>query len=189
MIPETILSILLGLGLAASVGFRVFVPLFVLSLSAHFNIIPLHENWIWIGSTTAMMTFGIATLIEIVAYLIPWVDHLLDLITIPLATIAGTLVMLATISNLDPLLSWTLAIIAGGGTATLIKSSSSTQRLASTTTTAGTANPLISSVETLGSFGISTLSIFFPLLSFLLLLFLFWILYKFFRILKPKNRD
>ncbi|MCB0460994.1 MAG: DUF4126 domain-containing protein, partial [Flavobacteriaceae bacterium] len=78
MTPETIFSILLGIGLAASVGFRVFVPLFTLSLASYYEIIPLNESWQWVGSMPAMITLGIATIVEIVAYVIPWLDNLLD---------------------------------------------------------------------------------------------------------------
>ena len=83
--PETILSILLGIGLAASVGFRVFLPLFALSLASFFDVIPLNENWNWIGDSTALIILGIATFVEILAYLIPWIDNMLDVIALPLA--------------------------------------------------------------------------------------------------------
>jgi hypothetical protein len=169
------------------VGFRVFVPLFALSLAAHFHIVPLNENWIWIGSNTALLTLGIATLVEIVAYMIPWLDHLLDLITVPLATIAGTAVMVSTLANLDPTLTWALAIIAGGGTATAIKTGTSATRLTSTSTTAGIANPLISTVETGTSIGISALSIFFPVISIIVLGIILWLINKFFKLFKTKT--
>jgi Kef-type K+ transport system membrane component KefB len=68
---ETILSIFLGVGLAASVGFRIFLPLFFLSLAAYFNVWELNENWQWIGSLTALIVLGVATIVEIFAYFIP----------------------------------------------------------------------------------------------------------------------
>lgn len=98
MTVETIISIFLGIGLAASVGFRVFVPLFVLSLAAYFNLWELNESWQWIGSLAAVITLGVATLVEITAYYIPYVDNLLDSIAIPLATVAGTAVMVSTVA-------------------------------------------------------------------------------------------
>ena len=183
---ETIFSIILGIGLAASVGFRVFVPLFALSLASYFDKIPLNANWEWIGSPTALMILGIATIVEIAAYLIPWLDHLLDTITIPLATIAGTAIMVSTVANLDPALTWALAIIAGGGTATAIKTSTSSTRLASTGTTAGMANPLISTLETGTSIGISALAIFLPIIAIIIVLILFFLMYKVFKLFKAK---
>lgn len=102
---ESIISICLGIGLAASAGFRVFLPLFALSLAAHFNLWELNESWLWIGSLMAVITLGAATLIEIAAYYIPFVDNLLDTIAIPLATIAGTAVMVSTVVDLSPIIT------------------------------------------------------------------------------------
>ena len=103
---ETIISICLGIGLAASVGFRVFLPLFVLSLSSYFNLWELNESWQWIGSLTAVITLGVATLVEITAYYLPFIDNLLDTIAIPLATVAGTAVMVSTVVDLSPMITW-----------------------------------------------------------------------------------
>lgn len=185
--PEIIVSILIGIGLAASVGFRIFVPLFALSLASHFNIIPLNESWQWVGSSVAIVTLGAATIIEILAYFIPFLDNLLDTIAVPLAAIAGTAVMVATVSDLDPAITWALAIIAGGGTAAAIKGSTSTTRLASTATTAGIANPVISTVETGTSIVMSVFSIFIPILAIILVAFIFWLLFKFFKLFKPSK--
>jgi hypothetical protein len=122
---DIIISIFLGIGLAAAVGFRVFLPLLVLSLAGYFDIIPLNDSWQWAGSLVAVIIMGVATLIEIGGYYIPWVDNALDTIAIPLAAIAGTAVMVATMAELDPVVTWALAIIAGGGTAAAIKGSAS----------------------------------------------------------------
>ncbi len=129
MRSDTILSIFLGIGLAASVGFRVFLPLFALSLASYFGIWELNESWQWIGSLAAVITLGVATVVEIFAYYIPYVDNLLDSIAIPLAAIAGTAVMVSTVADLSPVITWSLAIIAGGGTATAISGASSATRL------------------------------------------------------------
>jgi len=118
---ETILSICLGLGLAASVGFRVFLPLLVVSLASYYNVIPLGVEWQWVRGTTALLVLGVATFMEILAYYIPWFDNLLDTISVPLAAIAGTLVMVSTTAHLSPVATWALVIIAGGGTAAIIK--------------------------------------------------------------------
>ena len=140
--PDTIISLFLGIGLAASAGFRVFLPLFALSFAAYLGVWELNDNWQWIGSLTALITLGIATVVEIFAYFIPWVDNALDTIALPLAGIAGTAAVVSTASNMDPVITWSLAIIAGGGTATAIKGANATGRLTSTGTTGGLANPL-----------------------------------------------
>lgn len=170
MTPETIISIFLGIGLATSVGFRVFVPLFALSLAGHYNIIPLNENWLWVASTPAIITLAIATFSEIFAYYIPWFDNLLDTIAVPLATIAGTAVMVSTVADLSPIITWSLAIIAGGGTASIIKTSTASTRITSTATTGGLGNPIIATVETGTSMIMSMFSIFLPVVAILFVL-------------------
>lgn len=183
---ETILSLCLGIGLAASAGFRVFLPLFALSLAAYFNVWELNESWSWIGGTTAVVTLGIATFVEILAYYIPVVDNALDAIAIPLATVAGTAVMVSTVADLSPVITWALAIIAGGGTAAAIKSSAGATRLGSTVSTAGIANPVVSTVETGTSVIMSIVSIFLPILALVLVVFIFYIVFKLYKKLEPK---
>ncbi|RUA06588.1 MAG: DUF4126 domain-containing protein [Flavobacteriia bacterium] len=186
---QTVLSIFLGIGLAASVGFRIFLPFFVLSIASYFQIIPLNENWQWIGSQVAMITLGVATVVEILAYLIPWVDHILDVIAVPLAAVSGTAIMLSTVSDIDPFFTWILAIIAGGGTAAAIKTSTSTTRLASTATTAGFANPVISLVETVTSVLLSLMSVFVPVLAIVLLIVIFRVIYKMYHKMVPTGKN
>ncbi|CAH8286241.1 uncharacterized protein DUF4126 [Mariniflexile fucanivorans] len=178
---ETIISICLGIGLSASVGFRVFLPLFALSLATFFDVWQLNDSWQWIGSTTALITLGVATVVEIFAYFIPYVDNLLDSISVPLAALAGTAVMLSTVSDLSPVVTWALAIIAGGGTAAAISGTSSATRLTSTATTGGMANPIVSTVETGTSIIMSIVSIFLPFLAIILVFLLFFVIFKFYK--------
>ncbi|MEL0456245.1 DUF4126 domain-containing protein [Flavobacteriaceae bacterium SZ-1-7] len=185
MTVETIISICLGIGLAASVGFRVFLPLFALSLASYFDVWQLNESWLWIGSTPALITLGVATLVEIFAYFIPYIDNLLDSIAVPLAALAGTAVMLSTVADLSPVITWSLAIIAGGGTAAAVAGTSSATRLTSTATTGGLGNPLVSAVETGTSIVMSVLSIFLPILAAVLVLGIFIIIFKLYKKFKP----
>ncbi|MBU2940114.1 DUF4126 domain-containing protein [Lacinutrix sp. C3R15] len=181
MTTEAVLSIFLGVGLAASVGFRVFVPLFALSLAAHFNVWELNASWQWIGSLAAVLTLGIATVVEIFAYYIPLVDNLLDTIAVPLAAIAGTAVMVSTVADLSPVITWALAIIAGGGTAAAVAGTSSVTRLASTTTTAGVANPVISTLETGTAITMSIISLVLPVLAIILVIIILFIIYRLYK--------
>ena len=188
MTSETIISIFLGIGLAASVGFRVFLPLFALSLASYFNVWELNDSWQWIGSLAAVITLGVATVIEIFAYFIPWVDNVLDSFAVPLAAIAGTAVMVSTVANLDPVVTWSLAIIAGGGTATAIKGASATSRLASTATTGGLGNPIVSTVETGTAVVVTAASIFAPFVAAILVIIILFIIFRIYRKLKPRAK-
>ena len=75
---STFAGVALGIGLAAATGFRVFLPLLIAGLAAHFGHLPLSENFTWLGSTPALITLGTAAAAEIVAYYVPGVDHALD---------------------------------------------------------------------------------------------------------------
>ena len=172
---ENFLALIIGIGLSAACGFRVFVPLLVMSIAAHTGHLHFAHNFHWIGSDVALATFSIATLIEIAGYYIPWLDHALDTIASPAAVIAGTIVTAAMISDLTPFLKWTLAVIAGGGTAGLVQGATVFTRGASTATTGGIANPVFATIELFGSAFTSILSLWVPVagicLALLLLLF------------------
>lgn len=190
---EIIASIFLGLGLAASVGFRIFLPLLALSVAHYFDVVSLNESWAWVSSPAAMIVFGVATVLETLAYFIPWFDNLLDTIALPTASLAGTAVMASTIVELDPLWQWAMAIIAGGGTAGLIKAVNTKTRLASTAATGGLGNPVVSATETIFSAGLSALSIFlWPLaavISILLLIGMFFFYRKLRRYWRKKHES
>jgi len=181
--PTTIMSFCLGIGLAASAGFRVFVPLFALSLAAHFggDMLNLNENWQWVGSWPAVITLGAATVVEIVAYYIPVVDNLLDTLAVPLASIAGTLLMASTLTDLGEVATWALAIIAGGGVAATVSGTTAATRAVSTGTTGGTGNFLVNTGETAASSVLSLTSIIWAPIAFVLVLitlFAVWRLWK-----------
>ncbi|STZ00499.1 Uncharacterised protein [Moraxella lacunata] len=165
MTTEMILSICLGIGLAASSGFRVFVPLFGMSLASYFGILPLGESWLWLGSTTALVILAVASIVESVSYLVPFVDNLLDTIAVPLAGMAGTIAMAGSLTDMSPAMTWALAIVAGGGAAATIKTTTAGARAVSTATTAGVANPVIGLAETGTAIGLSALAIFAPVLA------------------------
>ena len=159
---ESITAICLGIGLAAACGFRVFVPMLVVSLVAKTGWVTLADNFEWIGTWPAVIAFAVATLLEVGAYYFPWLDNLFDMAATPVATLAGVLVSAAFIADMHPLLAWSVAIIAGGGVAGTIKTGLAGVRVGSTATTAGTANPALSTFEWIASLGMSLLSLLVP---------------------------
>lgn len=192
-ISTSILGLFLGVGLAAASGFRVFLPFFALSLVIHFNLGDylglglFSDSFSWVGSTTALITLGIATIVEIFAYYIPVLDNLLDTVAVPLAGIAGAIIVASQLVELPQVIVWTLAIIAGGGTASLIGGTMATARAASTGTTAGLGNSVVSTTETGASILMVILSFVLPILAFVLVLVLFFGSYKMFRFFKSKG--
>ncbi len=124
-----------------------FVPLLVLGLAAHWGYVPVGEGFAWVATTPALLMLAVAALFEIAAYYVPGLDNLLDAIAGPAAVIAGIAVSAAVMTDLPPMLKWTLAIIAGGGAAGLTQGATTLIRGASTATTAGLGNPLVATGE------------------------------------------
>src|SRR5262245_57939365 len=114
---DVVLSIGVGLGLAAAAGLRVFLPLLVLGGAARLGWVPLASGFEWLSSGSGLGALSVATILEISAYYIPWVDNVLDFIVGPLAVVAGVLATAAVTIDLPPAVRWSVAIIAGGGTA------------------------------------------------------------------------
>ena len=181
---ETILSICLGIGLASASGFRVFLPVFALSLASYFNVIPLNESWAWIGGLPALVSFGVAMVFEIFGYYIPFIDNLLDTIATPLAAIAGFVVMASTMVDISPTMTTILAIIAGSGSATAFQGLTTTTRLASSVKTAGLGNPVVSTAETGTAITLSSLAIFLPIVAVIFVVIIFGVIYWIFKKIK-----
>jgi hypothetical protein len=147
---EEFLSICLGIGLAAACGFRVFVPMLIMSAAHLSGHLPLASQLEWIGSWPAFICFLVATVVEIIGYYIPWIDNTLDAVAGPAAMIAGAISVAAVLSDdVSPLFRWTIGIIAGGGTALSIQTLSMSVRGLSTATTGGSLNFIVSSIELL----------------------------------------
>lgn len=162
---EFVLTILMGIGLSAASGFRIFIPFLVVSIASLTGNLTLADSFSWIGTVPALITFGVATIFEITGYYIPWVDNLLDTIASPTAVIAGVILMAAVVTDISPLIRWTLAIIAGGGVAGTIQGLTGLTRVTSSITTGGLVNPAVSTVESGSSVTLSAIAIFLPLVA------------------------
>ncbi len=171
---EVALSIALGVGLAAAVGFRVFLPMLVMSIAAYTGHLTLSSGFAWLGSAPALLTLALAALLEIIAYYIPGVDNLLDALATPAALIAGTVVAAAVMVDLPPLVKWTTAVIAGGGAAGLTQGITSLLRLKSTALTGGLGNHIIATGELGGALGVSLLALAAPVLAVALVAVFCW---------------
>jgi hypothetical protein len=165
---ETVLSFLVGLGLSAACGFRVFVPLLVVSIAAHSGHLTLAAGFDWMGSDAALIAFAAATALEIAGYYIPWVDHVLDTMATPAAVVAGTIITASLVVDMSPFLRWTLAAIAGGGVAAAVQTTTVVGRGISTATTGGLGNPIFATAELGGSIVTSLMALLVPVLTVVL---------------------
>ncbi len=166
---DTLLSLLVGLGFSAACGFRLFVPFFILSVASLSGHLTLPESFSWIGSWSAFIAFGAATVLEVTGYYFPLVDNFLDTVATPAAVVAGTIATAAMATGMDPFLKWSVAIIAGGGVAGLIKSTTAVMRAASSLTSGGILNPMMATAELGGSIGATLLTLVAPILMTLVL--------------------
>lgn len=167
---ETLLAIFVGIGLAAACGFRIFVPLLVMSAASLSGQLTLSPEFGWIGTYPALAAFAIATIFEIAAYYVPWIDNLLDTVAVPAATVAGTIVMASAVSDMSPFLKWGLAVIVGGGVAGTVQGFTAITRIASTATTGGLGNSVVSTAEAGGSLVMSILALAVPVLAAIIVL-------------------
>ncbi|HOC01422.1 MAG TPA: DUF4126 domain-containing protein [Verrucomicrobiota bacterium] len=162
---DTMMGLCLGIGLSAACGLRVFLPLLSLSVASHLGWIPLAASFQWVASPPAMVALIVATFIEVTAYFVPWLDNCLDSLSGPAAVLAGTLITASQLDQLNPLLQWGLALIAGGGTAGVVQGTTSLLRGTSTMATAGLGNPLVASAELGGAVLGSLFSLSLPVLA------------------------
>ena len=162
---ELLLSLCVGLGLSAACGFRVFVPLLAIGLASLTGHLTLAPSFAWMSTGTAVVAFGTASILEVGAYYVPWLDHLLDTVATPAAIVAGSILTAAMVADLSPFLRWSLGIIAGGSVAALVQSGTVLARAASLTTTGGFGNPIIATAELAGSIFATVAALVVPVLA------------------------
>ncbi len=146
---DSFLGILLGLGLSVACGFRVFIPLLVTGIAAKTGNLELAEGFTWLGEWPALIAFSVAAVTESTLYYlpIPGLGSLVDIVDAPLVLIAGTVLSASQVfTDMDPLLQWSLAAIAGGGSAEVLHLGTAGLRAP----TAGY-NPLLSVEEDAGA--------------------------------------
>ena len=162
---DILLALILGVGLSAAAGFRVFVPLLGMSIAAQAGYLELAAGFGWLSTPTVTIALGIATALEIGAYFIPWLDTALDTVATPAAVVAGTVMTASLLGDMSPLLRWGLAVIAGGGVAGPVQGATVVARGTSTVTTAGLANPLVALAELTASGVTTVLALAVPLIA------------------------
>ena len=174
-VVQILLSLSLGLGLAAACGFRVFIPTLMMGVGSRLDLYKLEGSFVWVDDTWAIAIFAVATLLEIGGYFIPWIDNLLDAVATPAAIIGGIFVTSASLEGeLDPSAQWTLSVIAGGSVSGVIQLGTVATRAISTGTTGGLANPIISLLEAVASILCILISLFLVAIIPIVIIFLIW---------------
>jgi hypothetical protein len=156
------LSIVLGIALAAATGFRVFLPMLIVSGAAYTGHLQLDHSFAWLGTPSALTMLSVAALAEVLAYYVPVVDNLLDSLATPAALIAGTIMSAAVMTDVPPIVKWTAAVVAGGGIAGVTQGLTGILRAHSTVLTGGLGNPVIATAELGGALLISLVALVAP---------------------------
>jgi hypothetical protein len=182
------LSVALGVVLAASTGFRVFLPMLIASGAAYTGYLPLDDNFAWLAAPLALTMLGVAALVEIAAYYIPGIDNLLDTLAAPAALVAGTVLSAAVMTDVPPMVKWTAAIIAGGGAASVTQLVTTMLRAKSTIFTGGIGNSAVATAELGGAFILPLLALATPLIALALVLLFLWMAFRALRRLRTSGK-
>jgi hypothetical protein len=190
-VPALVASVLLGLGLAASCGLRAFLPLLMMGLAARFHLggVTLNEHLAWVSSTPSLIALGCAAAAELAADKVPFVDHALHLIGTVTHPAAAAFAAAAAFQHADPTTMAIAGLILGVPTALAVHTAQAETRLASTATTAGLANPFISAIEDVITFGTAAAALLAPVIIPMVLLILVLALWAVFRARSPKSSD
>jgi hypothetical protein len=171
---ETLLAVGVGIALAAATGLRIFLPLLGLSAAAHWGWLPLAEGFSWLASMPALIALSVAAVVEVAAYYVPGLDHLLDALAGPAAIAAGVVAAAAVMVDLPPWVQWPVALIAGGGSAGLMHGATAVLRAKTGVATGGLGNPAVATGELGGAAALTGLALVLPLAALLLTILALW---------------
>ena len=170
-----------GLGLAAASGFRVFLPPFLMAVWLRLGFLDVNiegSEFEAFSSDVSILLLGVASLSEIMAYKIPWMDNMLDSLATPLAGFAGIYLVAVSLEGADPSVQWALAIIAGGGASLSIQSSTVAGRGLSSMFTLGLANPFFSLIEDIASVLLIFIALLAPLAALFASVILIFVIFR-----------
>jgi len=175
---DLLLGLLVGVGLSAACGLRVFLPMFIAGLAVAGGHAEVGPGFEWLGSDMALIMLGAASLLEVAAYYIPWLDHVLDTLASPAAIVAGVLLTAGFLPETAPWLKWSLALIVGGSVTGTVQAATLVTRTTSTALSGGLTNPVVSTGELGGSVMASVGGIFAPVLTAILLFCIAGVVYR-----------
>ncbi|MEU8195999.1 DUF4126 domain-containing protein [Microbispora amethystogenes] len=162
---------LTGLGLSTAAGLNAYIPLLLVGVLARVtDAVRLPHEYAWLSDTWVLAIIAVLLVAEFVLDKVPVVDHVNDLIQTAVRPASGGVVFSATAAaaKVDdsawmadhPAVGWILGI-AVALAVHLLKAGA---RPVVNATTAGVGAPVVSTVEDVGSIGMSLIAIFLPVL-------------------------
>jgi len=177
------MDIFSAFGLSASAGLNAYIPLLIVGLLARYtDTIKLSSPWDTLTEPWVLLVLAVLLLIEILADKIPAVNHFNDALQTIIRPIAGAVVFAASahvITDVHPVLAMICGLFVAG---TVHGAKALAIRPAVTATTAGTANPIVSTVEDIVATVLSIVAILIPIvLAGLICVVVAWIIWLIWR--------
>ncbi len=175
---EALSNIITSFGLSASAGLNAYLPLFIVALIARFtDLLHLNAPFNALTSGWVIAALAVLTVIEVLVDKIPAVDTINDVLQTLVRPAAGAILFAASsnvISDVHPVLALICGILVAG----TVHAVKATARPLVTATTAGTANPVVSTIEDITSAVISLLSILVPIVALMLIAVGVWLILR-----------
>jgi hypothetical protein len=167
---ENFYGILTSFGLSTSAGLNAYLPLLIVALLGRFtNLIRLNEPFDALTSWWVIALLSVLLAIEVLADKIPVIDSINDVVQTFVRPVAGAILFAAnanTIADIHPILAMICGVLVSG----VVHVAKTTARPVVTAASAGTANPVVSTVEDILSAATAFLAILLPVLLALVLL-------------------
>jgi len=178
---DALANIATGFGLAGAAGLNAYLPLLIVALTARFTgLITLRPPYDLLTDNVVIGVLVVLLLVEVFVDKIPAVDTINDIIQTVVRPTAGAILFAASanvISDIHPILALVCGLILAGG----VHAVKATARPVVTTFTGGLANPIVSTAEDAISAGVSLTAILAPILSVLILLTIFALVFLWYR--------
>jgi len=175
---DGLFGIFTAFGLSTSAGLNAYVPLLVVALLARFtDLITLESPWDVLQSWWVIGLLVVLLLIEIFVDKVPALDTVNDAVQTFVRPVAGALLFAASagvITDVHPILAMVCGLLVSGG----VHAAKATARPVVTATTAGTLNPVVSTLEDILSLILAILAIVVPILGLLLLVALIILFFR-----------
>lgn len=159
-------SLAAAFGLSAAAGLNAWLPLFGAALAQRLDLVELAQPFDDLSGTGALVVLGALTVADFVGDKIPAVDHVLHAIGTVVAPVSGAALFTGQ-TGLETDLPTLAAILLGAGTAESIHTGRAAIRPLSTATTGGLGNPVLSTLEDIGSLGLMLAAFVVPALALL----------------------
>ena len=173
------LKILIGLGLSAASGFRLFVPFAILSIFSISGIYNTTSTPYIFSSDLFLVIFIILSVSEVLLFYNPWIDNMLDLISTPASIFSGIIITYFVLYDTEIYLRLLISVILGGLVSLNVQLLTVKARSSTSIFSKGNGNQIVSTIENISSIFISILVLKFPLAGIFVSAIIIYLIYTF----------